>query len=542
MKRLAKFLQLFALTAATVAQQAAAQQQEQTPPAASVVSGTVIDVTTQEPLAKVLLRMVVAEPQVQIYTAQTDAEGEFSIREVVPGRYMMNVFRNGFVFADRAVGGSIRRGGVIDVGAGQILDDLVVGMQPAAVITGRVLDEDGEPEEGLTVEVVRFGSIGGSREPLAVGYALTNDKGDYRIYGLAQGGYYVRVNLNSMNGGESKRGLFEQHSGYVDTYYPNVHDVSQASLLRLTSTAETPGIDFRMVRTKTLSISGQIVDGAGRPVLGGSLTVLDREKQSTPRRMAIRTGGKFETAGLAPGSYRLEAMAASRNQQGYALYDFELADESIENLVIRAQPTFTAFGSVVIEGDYDKEAAHPSQALAVLEPVGVHDMRVSFGTRRPNDRIVFGGVAPDFYRVKGPKLDSLYLRAARYNGRDAMTEAVRVEDGGGEFEIVLSANGARVDGQVARDGEGVSGARVALIPEAGRPIDLRKFASADQYGVFTFTGIAPGRYKIFAWENIAASSWLDPQALSDIEDQGIRVELKEGDAKRVTPKLIEAVK
>jgi hypothetical protein len=168
-------------------------------------------------------------------------------------------------------------------------------------------------------------------------------------------------------------------------------------------------------------------------------------------------------------------------------------------------------------------------------------MRFSYGRQDRNDqgRIVFGGLAPDSYRLRGPNLDSLYLKSARYNGRDAMTEAVRVEDGGGEFEIVLSANGARVDGQVARDGEGVSGAWVALIPEAGRPIDLRKFASADQYGVFTFTGIAPGRYKIVAWENIEASSWLDPQALAEIQDQGTRLELEEGDSKRITPQLIK---
>ncbi|MDA0204553.1 MAG: carboxypeptidase-like regulatory domain-containing protein [Acidobacteria bacterium] len=543
MQRLASFLGIFVLTTATVAHQAAAQQQAQAPPAASVVSGTVIDVTTQEPLAKVLLRMVADEPQgVQIYTVQTDAEGKFSIREIVPGRYWMGVYRNGFVFADRTAGGSIQRGGVIDVGPGQTLDDLVLGMQAAAVITGRVLDEDGEPEEGLTVEAVRFRSFGGARELLAEGHTLTNDNGEYRIYGLAQGGYYVRVNLNSTNGGESKRGLFGQHSGYVDTYYPNVHDAAQASLLRITSKAEATCIDFQMVRTKTLSMSGQIVDGTGQPATGGSLALLDRSKadqRSRPRRMVVRRGGKFEAAGLVPGSYRLEAMVSSRDGSDFALYDFELADRSIENLVIPAQPTFRAVGSVVIEGDYDKEAS-PSQALAVLEPAGVHDMRVSLGRGNPNDQIVFTGLAPDSYRVRGPQLDSLYLKSATYNGRDAMAEAVRVEDGGGEFEIVLSANGARVDGQVVRDGEGISGAWVALIPEVTQRNDLRKFASTDQYGVFAFSGIAPGRYKIFAWENMEASFGRDPKVLAEVADQGVRVELKEGDAKRVTPKLIES--
>lgn len=108
------------------------------------------------------------------------------------------------------------------------------------------------------------------------------------------------------------------------------------------------------------------------------------------------------------------------------------------------------------------------------------------------------------------------------------------------MEIVLSANAARLDGQITRDDEGVPGANVVLIPDDRARKDLYHSTATDQYGVYAITGIAPGRYKVFAWERIDYSAWLDPNVLAAVESQGVRVELEEKDAKRVSPELIEA--
>jgi hypothetical protein len=121
-----------------------------------------------------------------------------------------------------------------------------------------------------------------------------------------------------------------------------------------------------------------------------------------------------------------------------------------------------------------------------------------------------------------------------------LNELVRVEEGGGVFEVVLSANGAQLDGQISRDGEGVSGVEVVVIPDDRQRQDLYKSGWTDQYGVFSLTAIAPGRYKVFAWGKIDNYGWLNPDLVADVEDQGVRVEVKEGDAKHVAPKLIEA--
>lgn len=545
MTQLAKLFLIFSIVPGLLAQQPAPNQAPPEPPREGSVSGMVIDVTTQEPMGKVsVLINAASTPGLDRFSAQTDEEGKFSVGKITPGRYSLSLYRNGFVYADEGVKGSIQRGGVLDVGPGQVIDEVVLGMQPAAVINGRVVDEDGEPIEGLLIDAAKFRYVNGSRELNAVGRSTTDDKGEYRIYGLAPDDYYVRVNMDQTMGMGGGR-FYGLNSGYVDTYYPQVADVSQASPLRVSAQAETQGIDFRMVRTKTLGISGVILTAAGARALGGSISLLDRNKsgrQYTTRRVQSRPDGKFETQGLPPGSYRLEALVYSRDRSSNAaIYDFDLTDHSLTDITIRAQPTFSVKGRMVIEGEYDENAS-PFVESVVLEPAGAFNMRAAYGIKSESNEVTFQNLTADSYKVRGGNMGSLYLKSARYDGRDAIKTPVRVEEDDGEFEIVLSANGARVDGQITRSNEGVSGAHVVLIPEDRDRMDLSKFAATDQYGVFGLEGIAPGRYKLFAWERIERGAWLDPKVLAEVENQGVRVELQESESKRVVPKLIDVEK
>jgi len=79
-------------------------------------------------------------PSAAQYSAITDAQGQFTIDDLQPGRYIVVVERPGFVQS-----GTGSRLTTISVQPGSGRNELIVHMQPAAIITGKIVDLDGDP-------------------------------------------------------------------------------------------------------------------------------------------------------------------------------------------------------------------------------------------------------------------------------------------------------------------------------------------------------------------------------------------------------------
>jgi hypothetical protein len=111
------------------------------------------------------------------YSAATDAEGYFKIEDVKPGRYSIVLERSGFVETDKR--GGRKKSLVLE--PGREIKDLVLRMDAAAVVTGKILDSDGDPMPNVAVSISRYGSTSSRRNLQANGYGSTNDLGEYRI-------------------------------------------------------------------------------------------------------------------------------------------------------------------------------------------------------------------------------------------------------------------------------------------------------------------------------------------------------------------------
>lgn len=182
--RLALILVCVAVLAVTVPAQTAPQK-----PQASL-DGRVVKEPAGEPLRKAIIELI-GENQEEgsNYTATSDQEGHFTIAGIHPGRYRLFVERTGYIEVDA----KRRRsdGVLLSLDAGQELKEQTLHMLAAAVIAGRVLDEDGDPMANVDVTVLRrtFSAKGIKFEPR--GSSQTNDLGEYRIGGLLAGKYYV---------------------------------------------------------------------------------------------------------------------------------------------------------------------------------------------------------------------------------------------------------------------------------------------------------------------------------------------------------------
>jgi hypothetical protein len=101
------------------------------------------------------------------------------------------------------------------------------------------------------------------------------------------------------------------------------------------------------------------------------------------------------------------------------------------------------------------------------------------------------------------------------------------------LEITVSSRGARVQGAVVdKDGLPAAGVWVVAVPDIARRTMQRLFKSqtTDQYGRFDLHGLAPGTYKLFAWDGAESSAWEDEDFLKPFEDQGTKIEVRDEDA------------
>src|SRR5215471_11369692 len=127
---------------------------QETPKSHAIVEGFVTKDPDSQPVKKVLIELI-AEHQSKAgdYTAITGPDGTFRIEGVLPGRYHLFAERTGFLDSEKQHGRSDGR--LLTLSAGQELQDVHIRLQAAAVVRGRVTDEDGEPMADAQVTVMR---------------------------------------------------------------------------------------------------------------------------------------------------------------------------------------------------------------------------------------------------------------------------------------------------------------------------------------------------------------------------------------------------
>ena len=214
------------------------------PAARSVIEGVVTKEPGSEPVKKALIELI-AENQAEAgdYTAVSGPDGGFRIEGIVPGRYHLFAERTGMLEVDKHRARADGR--VLTLGAGQELKDLRIRLQAAAVVRGRVTDEDGDPLPNAQVTVLRQTYVSGRSRWEQAGAERTNDLGEYRVAGMSAGSYYVSVSpppdFKSLIEAAGVAAADARNTGapekpatsYQTTYYPGTADRGQASPVEL---------------------------------------------------------------------------------------------------------------------------------------------------------------------------------------------------------------------------------------------------------------------------------------------------------------------
>jgi hypothetical protein len=252
----------------------------------------------------------------------------------------------------------------------------------------------------------------------------------------------------------------------------------------------------------------------------------------------IAPDGSFDMPNMYP--YEFTIGAYSSNQGFVGIADIVVGEEDLNNVQINAMVTPMS-GSVIVEGATPESQGSLLPKRVELMSAGYYKLTLG-STVNPDGTFTLRTVPQGSYFVNlgGLARDS-YVKSIRFNGRDVLTDAF--EWGGsssGSLEVTISQKAPVLEGAlVDADGNPTAGT-VTLVADPQRPGHplLYPTASADQNGKFRFQAVAPGSYRIFAWESIPDGAHAVPDFIDSFMSMGERVELKEGERKTVAVKRI----
>ena len=251
--------------------------------------------------------------------------------------------------------------------------------------------------------------------------------------------------------------------------------------------------------------------------------------------------GRFVLRRVTPGNYILSADWAAGDRQFSARQVLDVGTSNLDDVSIQITENATMGGQIIVDSKAPVDIGKPQ---LTLEP------RDSAPTFMPTVRIsdkgtfLFSNVARDKYIINVRGLaEDLYVKSMRFAGQEVLDTGLDLTRGAAEVpvEIVLSPTGGRVNGIVVNsEMRAANGAQVVLIPEAREQERLYKITSTDQYGQFEVRGVAPGDYKLFAFENIEPGDFQSPDFVKRYGNSGVKVTIRDGGREAQQLKLISA--
>jgi hypothetical protein len=506
------------------------------------LEGTVINGVTREPVRKAQVTLVPGN----VPPAITDANGRFIFRKLPPGTYTLYTQHPEFPLIVSGLAGTTPL--MVTLGPQEKKSELVLALTPGASISGRVLDQDDRPLSGCTVQTLQFAAGPGASRLQATRAETSDDRGEYRIHGLARGHYYVSVQCSQplpMAHGLVRRGaeaeLPEQR--YAAEFYPDSPDPSGASRVMVAVGANVTGIDFHMHATSAVTVRGRINGDAEALSLNPQVELLSRDPLLSGMLRFTATvnaqTGAFHISAVPAGAYTLVATARDKGHVYEARIPVDIGAEPPRPIDLPLMPGGEFTGSIELEGDPPKPQVENLR-------IRLTPLDGEFSGSWPEAKVetdgtfsLSGVVAGRWcLRVEDARM---YVKSLSVSGQEVHGCAFNAFPGsGGVMRAVVSTKLANVEGMVSgMPPQQPNSVLLILVSEEadaqGQPRTMR--ASAD--GHFSMTGIEPGRYRLYAAAGMEATAvQQNLRVLKALEGRAARVELEAGGRATTQPELI----
>src|ERR1039458_1281496 len=495
------------------------------------VAGRVTDSTTGKPVLHAHVWLYPQSGSRQHYGALTGADGKFSIAQLPPGQYSFSADAAGFqtppIVPDR-------RTNLLALRPGDHKDDLDLTLTPFGAISGRVIDAEGRPMQGVGISAL---GPDGLRDG-----AISDPDGQYRLDSLPPGKYRVRAAPRALNLPPEIRsdGTTEVH--YVTTYYPASLTAESAAPLDVAPGIERKGTDIRLLRSPIVVVRGTVSGiPAGVPSVGIAVNKVEPRRAPNTGRGAMRyvhrvnPDGSFAIWGLDPGSYLFTAQSNGAGWQSPPV-EVPVATKDIDGVVLGVISQFDISGQILPDDERSRLPRTPPNASLGQSPQISLQGRVgglmAFSVVAADGSFHLTKVQPGQYSVRlswGPYVKSMRLGSTEIEGT---LLDLRNGSGGATLTVTASSATAQVGGVVRNGTAPVPYSRVALVSEEDQTVMGVRSAGSD--GTYTFTNVAPGTYKLLALDAGVTTALAIPNQ-RDYADIAETVEIHPGD--RITRDL-----
>ena len=479
------------------------------------------------------------------FSTKTDEKGHFEFADLVPGTYYVSAAHVGMVMK----GSRAKEGMVLTLEAGkpQVLS---LVMLPGAVITGRVLNEDGEPMQHVGVGAMRYiYSIYGRHLSPTGNTAETDDKGEYRLFGLEPGSYLIAADPRRGGGFGEDTGVAisampdagpakANSTVYVATYYPNEMSPAQATPIVLKPGDEAQA-NLSLSRVPAHNISGTITrlpaaKASDNEKEGYRFITAIREGSPFPMGMAFipKDSSPFKISSLPAGKYKIMATQTGAGSGTYAYKEVTVDSSDVTGVVISLSSATSSHFTGTVHTDGEAKLDYSKLFVLLAPQAGANEQADEDMTSESYALPATGGYAevkkdgsfkmdlapsPNSYQVvltaRGSGLEDWFTSKVLIGGKDVSDSGFKAAEAQrGPMEIVISNKGATLEGNASdAQQKPFSNAEVIAIPsdpKLRKRFDLLHTTTADTQGHFKFRGVRPGEYVVFALENSQAQPFM----------------------------------
>jgi carboxypeptidase family protein len=475
------------------------------------ISGVIADSVSGAPISGAQIIAVVLQGERpggagERVNAEADAAGRYKLSGLFPGKYRI------FVRSASRLGPQGAK--IVSVIPGAHLTSIDFSLRPYGVISGRVLDDNGEPLPEVAVYAVLKQYHYGELTYLVKVGVKTDDRGVYSMPMLEPGqAYLLRAEKRDPQPFSGAPADFKRRKPMlVRTYYPNSDSIDTAAPLILRVGERREGVDISMARRPAYCIEGSLeVDG--RPA-ALSFSIIEKALSASDYKLGGKAGpdGRIRICGLQPDEYQITAHQdgppSAYTPPRFGTSDAYLADKDLRDVRVEAHPGVPLPGKVVWEG---LEADQPKGKVSIsLEPI----RRMSFmGEHTDAESFVPGEFAlpsliADDYVVRVGKTSSprVYVKDILYAGRSVRNKALRLGTAMGNatgLRIILGGDGGRFSASVIdEDRNPVPNSYVVSMPQdAASDAELAAVlisGQTDQTGGYASDSLTPGKYYVLA--------------------------------------------